>query len=142
MLKLALNTILLCSLFFGIDANVRGGRQTPTKVRKRQLDQGATGITDNFKYSPESSMTFTNFTGVSIGSCVLEKSLCKYLQLIRFLSLSLCLIKLFSKIQIANFEPKDNIAIKGETFTLGTSIYQTDGISNGGVSLLLLLHAL
>ena len=96
MLKLALNTILLCSLFFGIDANVRGGRQIPTKdfakaeapllVRKRQLDQGATGITDNFKYSPESSMAFT---GVSIGHCVFEKSLCKYLQLIRFLSLSL-----------------------------------------------------
>ena len=69
--------------------------EAPLLLRKRQLDQGATGITDNFKYSPEISLTFANYTGVSIGHCVFEKSLCKYLQLIRFFffSLSLCLLK-------------------------------------------------
>lgn len=59
----------------------------PFLVRKRQLDQGAAGT---FSANPEIDEGLSGITGVvSIGHCVFEKSLCKYSQLIRFLSLSL-----------------------------------------------------
>lgn len=109
----------------------------PFLVRKRQLDQGAAGT---FSANPEIDEGLSGITGVvSIGHCVFEKSLCKYSQLIRSLSLSL---SLFSKLQIANFEPIENTGIKGETFVFSSYVSRIDGTVGELVSLLFLLHAL